>query len=70
MRKYNGRQSILDEVLGEFKDYGFSLVEEDDNFTLLYFKDKRIAVYNQNTVPIDTIRQGCSNYLKSINKWN
>jgi len=47
MAKYTGKQSVLDEVLGDFKDYGFSLVEIDDHLLELWFKDKRIAVYSQ-----------------------
>lgn len=69
MRKYIGKQSVLDEALGEFKDYGFDLVEVDDHITELYFKDNRIAMYNQNKVTFEAIRQGCANYLKSISNW-
>jgi len=70
MRKYNGRRSILDETLGEYKDYGFSLVEPDSLFTELYFKDKRVAIYNQDKVTFDTIREGCRNYMTALSRWS
>ena len=66
MANYTGKQSVLDEALGEFKDYGFRLVEPDDHVLELWFKDKRIAVYNQTKATFDIIREGCKNFL--INK--
>jgi len=54
MAKYTGKQSVLDEVLGDFKDYGFSLVEIDDHLLELWFKDKRIAVYSQIAFLVNT----------------
>jgi len=66
MAKYTGKQSILDEALGEYADYGFKLVEPDNYFTELWFKDKTIAVYNQTKVTFEVIREGCKNYLVSI----
>ena len=68
MAKYTGRQSVLDEILGEFKDYGFSLTEPDDHLLELWFKDNRIAVYNREKATIEIIRVGCKNYLTNINK--
>lgn len=70
MATYTGKQSILDEALGEFKDYGFRLVEPDDHILELWFKDKRIAIYNQHLATIDIIREGCKNYLVNINKYD
>jgi len=71
MRTYVGKQSVLDEALGEFKDFGFSLVEPDDHLLELWFKDKRIAVYNQTAWTdkrpmIEIIREGCKNFLVNI----
>ena len=67
MAKYTGKQSVLDEALGNFKNYGFELVRpEDDHLLELWFKDKRIAVYNQSKVTFDIIREGCRNFL--VNK--
>ena len=68
MATYTDKQSVLKEALGEFKDYGFSLVEPDDHLLELWFKDKRIAIYNQTKATIEIIREGCHNYLVSIYK--
>jgi len=66
MAKYTGLQSILNASLGEFADYGFTLVEVDDHITELYFKDHCIARYNQTKLTIPTLHEGCRNYLKSL----
>ena len=66
MAIYTGKQSILDEALGEYAQAGFRLEEPDDHFTDLYFKDKRIARFNQTKITIEIIREGCENYLASI----
>ncbi len=66
MANYTGKQSVLDEALGEFKDYGFSLVEPDDHVTELYFKDKKIATYNQTKLTELILHEGCRNFLKSL----
>ena len=66
MARYTGKQSVLDEALGEYADYGFRLVEVGRNVLVLYFKDKLIATYYQPRVTIEIIREGCRNYLKSI----
>ena len=63
MATYTGKQSVLDAGLGEFKDYGFRLVELDDHFLELYFKDKRIAVYHQAKATPKIIQEGCHNFL-------
>ena len=68
MTKYTGKQSINDEALGQYKDFGFQLVEPDDHLLELWFKDKRIAVYNQTKATFDIIREGCKNYLESITR--
>lgn len=65
MAEYTGNQSILDAALGEFKDYGFSLKEPDDHLTELYFKDKKIATYNQVKLTIPVLHEGCRNFLKN-----
>lgn len=66
MASYTNKQSVLDAALGEYADYGFRLEEPDDHFTVLYFKDKRIATYNQQRVTIPVIQEGCKNYLASL----
>lgn len=68
MAIYTGKQSVLDAGLGEFKDYGFRLVEPDDHVLELYFKEKLIARFWQTKVTIDIIREGCKNYLVNINR--
>ena len=69
MAKYTGKQSVLDEALGKFKEFGFALTEPDDHVLELWFKDKRIATYNQTTATFKIIQEGCENYLKSIARW-
>ena len=68
MATYTGKQSVNDEALGEYAQYGFQLVEPDDHLLELWFKDKRIAVYNQTKATFDIIREGCKNYLESITR--
>jgi len=63
MAIYTGKQSVLNAALGEFEDYGFKLVESDDHFLELYFKDKRIAVYHQAKATPQVIQEGCHNFL-------
>jgi len=69
MTIYTGKQSIYDASLGKYKDFGFSLVAPDDHVIELYFKDKRIAVYNQTRLTVPVLHQDCENYLKSIARW-
>lgn len=76
MATYTGKQSVLDAALGKYKEYGFSLTETDDHLLELYFKDKKIATYNQ-TIPNEEnrsitgiIREGCANYMKAISRWS
>ena len=66
MAIYKGKQSVLDEALGEYIDYGFRLAEVGSDALKLYFKDKLIATYYQPRVTIEIIREGCKNFLKSI----
>ena len=63
MATYTSKQSVLDAGLGDFKDYGFNLVESDDHLLELYFKDKRIAVYHQSTATPAIVQEGCHNFL-------
>lgn len=66
MAQYTGKQSVLDASLGEFVNIGFSLIEVDDHTLELYFKDKLIATYNSTKVPMDTIQQGCQNFVNNV----
>jgi len=63
MAIYTGKQSVLDEALGEFKDYGFRLEQLNDDELILYFKDKMIARYYQITATFKIIQEGCHNFL-------
>lgn len=65
MAKYTGKQSVLDEALGEYKDYGFRLEESKEDTYILYFKEKQIAVYYRVKVTFDAIREGCKNFLNN-----
>ena len=66
MAKYTGKQSVLDTALGSYINDGFSLTEPDDHLLELWFKDKRIAVYNQTKATIPIIREGCKNFLANF----
>lgn len=62
MAVYTSKQSVWDEALGEYKDYGFSIVDKG-NVVGLYFKDKKIATLYSDKLTIDVLRDGCKNYL-------
>lgn len=49
-------------ALGKFAGFGFALREPDDHVVELYFKCKRIAVFNQTKVTKEILREGCQNY--------
>jgi len=68
MANYTGLQSMWDAALGEFAEYGFSLNAPDDHVVELYFKDKRIATYNQATLTIPVLQEGCRNFLKNCER--
>lgn len=66
MATYTGKQSVLNEALRMYGELGFKLVEQDDHLLELWFKDKRIAVYNQTKATIPIIREGCKNFLANL----
>ena len=66
MAIYTGEQSVLNEGLGEYKDYGFKLIKVSDQILELYFKDKKIATYNRPLATITIIREGCKNFLRNL----
>ena len=66
MAKYRTKEDILNAALGEYREFGFRLEEPDDHFTELYFKDKKIATYNQQALTIPKLQEGCRNFLKSL----
>lgn len=57
---------IHNKGLGKYSEDGFSLLEPDAHVLELYFKDKRIAIYNQTKVTPEIIQEGCKNYLDSL----
>ena len=67
MAIYTAKQSILDEALGAFKDYGFTLTEANTRLELCY-KEKLIGDLNPATATFENIRDGCKNYLANINR--
>lgn len=67
MAVYTGKQSINDAALGEFADYGFSL-ENHGETSELYFKDKRIAVFNAAMLTIPVLQDGCRNFLINMGR--
>jgi len=63
MAIYTGKQSVLNEALGIYSEIGFQLIEPDDHLLELWFKDKRIVVYNQTKATFEIIRKDCKNFL-------
>ena len=63
MATYTSKQNLLDEALDGYKDYGFELIEPDDDLLELWFKDKKVATYYQTKATIEIIRDGCHNFL-------
>ena len=56
----------INEALGEYADYGFSLKKSDYNTVDLYFKDKKLATYYTDKATMANTQEGCRNYLKSL----
>ena len=66
MSQYTGIQSLLDASLGDFKNFGFSLQEEDDHLLHLFHNDERIATFSQVGATIPAIHNQCILCLTSI----
>ena len=66
MANYTGKQNLLAEALGEFKNDGFELREPDDHIALLFFKDKLINTYYQSTLTIPFLREECRAFLEGV----
>ena len=66
MAMFTGMQGVLDAALGKYKDEGFTLVEIDDHTTEHYFKDHKVATYNQSNLTIPRLHEDCSLYLKDV----
>lgn len=60
-------KTIWDDAIEDYRDYGFRIELPGDFLLELYFKDKRIATFYRDKVTPGVLREGCKNYLKSIN---
>lgn len=54
--------TILDATLWEYASLGFRL-ERHEDLLELYFKDKKVASYDFNTVTVGTIHQDCRRFI-------
>ncbi len=66
MAQYTGKQSVWDEALGGYAQQGFRLVEPDDHLVELWFKNKKVATYNQTKATIQIIREDCKFHLANV----
>jgi len=64
--KAQGLQSILNASLGDFRDFGFSLREEDDHLLHLFHNGKRIATFSQSGATIPAVHNQCILHLKGM----
>ncbi len=60
-------KTIWNDVIGDYQEFGFSIEYPDAFLMQLYFKDKKIATFYRDKVTPEILREGCKNYLKSIN---
>jgi hypothetical protein len=66
MPQYTGLQSILNAALGEYQSKGFHLVEEGDHITILFYRDERVAVFNQTRLTTMTLHEACASWLQKV----
>ena len=66
MAEYTGLQSILNAALGEYQGKGFSLVEQDDHIIILFYRDERVAVFNQTGLTIQVLHQTCAQWMEKV----
>jgi len=62
MAQYKGKQSVMDEALGEYKDKGYRLEEAENHTYTLYFKDKWIWKDIPREVTFEAIQEGCKTH--------
>jgi len=60
-------KGTLEEILEDYADLGFRLEEEGDHIVTLYFKEDRIANFNQARVTKEVIWQVCQGYMDRLN---
>lgn len=58
--------NILEGVLGEYYELGFTLNEYADHTTELHFKDNFVAYFTQSAT-VENIRKTCQKYLDELN---
>lgn len=66
MARYRIKEDLHNAALGVYREYGFRLEEPADHLTDLYFKDKKIATFNQHTLTIPKLHEECFNFMKSL----
>lgn len=66
MTTYTGTQSILDESLGDYINYGFELVEASRDKIILSFKGELIAELDKDKATYAMIQHGCRLFLKNM----
>lgn len=69
MPKYEGMQSILNEITGKYAELGFRLYEVDDHILALDYMDMPIAQFSSRRATIPKIREACDRYLKTGRTW-
>ena len=67
MARFTGLKGLWEAALGPYLEQGFSLKEVDDHFLELYFKDKKICIFNQAAVTILTLHKACQDFLEEMN---
>lgn len=66
MAVYTSYQSVLDNVLGDYRSQGFSLQEPDTHILELCYQGKVIARFLQTRAAISVIRDTCEGHLKEL----
>ncbi len=69
MAQYTGYQSILNEMLGDYRDKGFRLVASPSSLELkLYYQDDFAGAFHSATITPDLVRTVCriSELLRDI----
>jgi len=57
----------IKDILEDYADLGFRLVEEADHVLVLFFKEDWIASFNQTKVKKEVIWAVCQGYLDGLN---
>jgi len=57
--------NMLEAVLGEYAELGFTLEEEADHITELRFKERLVEYFTQSAT-VENIRRACQKYIDSL----